>query len=91
MTAVHLLRQYWDWAGSNIGAMPACGLIAAVSAAAFRRPLARLWHRLIGEHPAIAEIRRAANAAQQIAADLYEHHTGQPHELASPPGNEKRG
>jgi len=25
---LHWLRAYWEWAGSNIGAMPACGAIA---------------------------------------------------------------
>jgi hypothetical protein len=26
--ALHWLGRYWAWAGSNIGAMPACGLLA---------------------------------------------------------------
>jgi hypothetical protein len=25
---LHWVSTYWDWAGSNIGAMPACGAIA---------------------------------------------------------------
>lgn len=96
MTAVHLLRQYWEWAGSNIGAMPACGLIAVLSAACFRRPLARWWHRHFGMKAELEEIRDIAASAHRIAADLFERHAGRPHELAPPsPGeesvNEKRG
>lgn len=75
----HWLREYWGWAGSNIGAMPACGLIAVLSAAVFRKPLARWWHRHFGMKAELAEIRDAAAAAHRIAADLFEHHTGERH------------
>jgi hypothetical protein len=75
----HLLLRYWAWAGSNIGAMPGCGLVAVVSAVCFRKPLAAWWHKHFGMKADLAEIRDAAAAAHRIAADLFEHHTGQAH------------
>ena len=54
MTVVHWLAWYWDWAGSNIGAMPGCGLVAVAAALVFRRWLGRhlaaWWHRHHGPH-----------------------------------------
>lgn len=79
MIALHWLRLYWDWAGSNIGAMPGCGLVAVASAACFRKPLARWWHRHFGAQAELAGIKAAAESAHRIAADLFEHHTGRQH------------
>lgn len=87
MIAFHLLRQYWDWAGSNIGAMPACGIVAIAFAVCFRKPLARWWHKHFGAQAELAEIRETAAAACRIAADLFEHHTGRVHPCA--PDSEK--
>ncbi len=76
---MHLLAAYWNWAGSNIGAMPACALIAGVFAAVFRKPLSRWWHRHSGMQGELAEIREMAAAAHRITADLFERHAGHPH------------
>lgn len=75
----HWLRWYWDWAGSNVGAMPACGLFAVLSAVCFRRPAAAWWHRHFGARQDLADIKAVADAAHRIAADLYKHHTGHHH------------
>lgn len=54
MAALHLLARYWAWAGSNVGAMPACGAIAAGFAFIFRdrlgRTLAAWWHKHHKQH-----------------------------------------
>ena len=60
---IHWLRLYWDWAGSNIGAMPGCGLVALAAAWVFRKQLARVWDWLKAElhaetHTALADMRR---------------------------------
>ena len=73
------LHLYWAWAGSNIGAMPACGALAIVSAACFQKPLARWWHKHLGAKAELADIKSTADAAHRIAADLFEHHVGQRH------------
>ncbi len=83
----HWLRAYWDWAGSNIGAMPGCGLVALAFTVAFRKPVSRLWRWIVGEKAEIEDIRRAAAAAHRIAADLYRHHTGEAHEHAPERGD----
>jgi hypothetical protein len=79
MIIFHALRVYWDWAGSNIGAMPGCGAVAVVSAVAFRKPLAAWWKKHFGAQADLSEIRAAAQSAHRIAADLYRHHTGRDH------------
>jgi len=86
---VRWLSWYWDWAGSNIGAMPACGLLAAGFAIGCRKPLARWWHKHFGVRAELAEIRDAAAAAHRIAADLFEHHAGHAHPCA--PHRESEG
>lgn len=74
----HAWHQYWAWTGGNIGAMPLEALITAVVAFVFRGPIGRL----LGGRAA-----RDAKAARQIAADLFEHHTGRAHPDAPAPGN----
>jgi hypothetical protein len=71
LAAWHAWCRYWDWAGSNIGAMPGCGAVAAVAGACFRKPLRAWWRRHSGAD--------AAEAAHRIAADLWRHHTGTDH------------
>lgn len=83
----HWLRWYWDWAGSNIGAMPGCALAAVVFAVCFRKPAAAWWRRHFGAGAELAAIRATADAAHRIAADLFEHHTGERHP-AAPAGRE---
>lgn len=85
---IHLWRSYWAWVGGNVGAMPLQALITAVAALLFRRPVSRMWHRLVGERADAEDIRRAAAAAHRIAADLFEHHVGQPHPAAPEPESE---
>jgi hypothetical protein len=74
---IHLLAAYWAWAGSNVGAMPACALVAGIFTMTFLSPIKKFWHKHFG--PDIEDIRDAANAAHRIAADLYEKHTGHKH------------
>jgi hypothetical protein len=76
---VRLWNEYWAWTGGNIGAMPLQAVIGVVFAVALGRPASRLWRRLVGERADVEDIRRAAAAAHQIAADLFEHHTGSVH------------
>lgn len=98
-----LMRWYWDLTGGNILAIPAEALITAAAgglfALVFRKPLARLAARarraiqaLHAARADAAEARASAAAAHQIAADLYQHHTGRAHPRApDPPSNLKEG
>ena len=72
-------HHYWAWTGGNVGAMPLQALIAAVAGLVLRKPLRRLWQHIVGERADVEDIRRAAAAAHKIAADLFEHHTGEAH------------
>lgn len=51
---MHLLARYWSWAGSNVGAMPACGAVAFAFAFIFRdrigHALAAWWHKHHRQH-----------------------------------------
>lgn len=87
-----MIRQYWDWVGGNIGAMPLEFLITAIATAVggylLRRPLARLVSWLRREQDAaLAEARDDARKARAIAADLYRHVTGERHPHA--PGRDE--
>jgi hypothetical protein len=83
----HGLLWYWDWAGSNIGAMPACGLLALLVGAPLTwllrdrigAGLSGWYRRHFGHGAELAEIRATADKAHRIAADLYLHHTGKTH------------
>jgi hypothetical protein len=54
------LAAYWAWAGSNIGAMPACGLLALAAGAPLTyllrdrigHTLAAWWHKHHRQHMA---------------------------------------
>lgn len=80
---MHVARQYWDWTGGNIGAMPLQGLIAFAAGLIFRHPLARFfaWFRK-EEAGRAAQAARDARDARKIAADLYERVTGEQHPRA---------
>lgn len=82
-------HHYWAWTGGNIGAMPLQALIAGVVGLVFRKPLRRGWHAMVGERADVDDLRRAAAAAQKIAADLFEHHTGERHPHAPAEREEK--
>ena len=84
MIIAHLLLSYWDWAGSNVGAMPACGLVALGAGYLFRKPLGRLAARVHGkllepvrEHLRVIEAH--AEKAHRIAADTHKALTGADH------------
>jgi len=79
---------YWSWVGGNIGAMPLQALISLAAALLLVRPIKRAWHHLAGKH--ITAAREAAERAHRIAADLYEHHTGQRHPDAPASESEAR-
>lgn len=83
------LRDYWSWTGGNIGAMPLQALITVAATLVLRKPISRAWHRLVGEHADLEDIRRAAGTACRIAADLFEHQTGGRHKDA--PEHESEG
>ena len=86
---VTLWHHYWSWTGGNIGAMPLQAVIAAVAGIAFRKPLRKAWHALVGERADLADLRCAVTSAHRIAADLHEHVTGERHPHA--PDNESEG
>ena len=54
MWLLHELAAYWRWAGSNVGAMPACSIVAAVFGILGRnwigRRLAKWWDKHHGPH-----------------------------------------
>ena len=84
---MHVFLTYFGWpygaTWSNVGAMPACGVVAAVAAFVFRdrigRALSGWWKRHFGHHEEIAELREMAATAHQIMADLFQHQTGVRH------------
>ena len=83
------LRHYWDYTGGNIAAMPLQAAITVAATLVFRKPIARAWRRVVGEKADIEDVKRVAAAAHRIAADLFEHHTGERHEAA--PDRESEG
>jgi hypothetical protein len=93
------LLRYWNWAGSNIGAMPACGLLALAIGAPITyllrdrigHALKGWWQRHLGHAAELAELREIASKAQRIAADTYRHHTGRDHPDAPSSPRAERG
>jgi hypothetical protein len=79
---IGLLDHYWSWTGGNIAAMPLQAVITVAVTLLLRKPIKRAWHRAVGEHADLEDIRRAAAAAHKIAADLHEHLTGEVHSHA---------
>lgn len=73
------LRDYWSWVGGNIGAMPLQAVITVVATLLLRRHVARWWHHLVGERADIEDVKRMAESARRIAADLFERNTGERH------------
>lgn len=76
----------------NVGAMPVCGVLAAVFAFLFRDHIGRVlrtwWHRHFGHADELAEIRDLAARAHRIAADTHRHVTGRHHPDAPGGANE---
>ena len=79
--------HYWAGVGGNVGAMPLQALITVAATLLLRKHVARWWHHLVGERADLEDVKRMAEAAHRIAADLFEHQTGQAHSHA--PGKEK--
>lgn len=73
---------WWQWVFQNIIPTYVCLIAGAVIGFVFRGPISRLWRRAFGEKADIEDVKRMAAAAQRIAADLFEHHTGQRHQAA---------
>lgn len=73
---------WWQWVIQNILPTVVCSAAAVAFAVIFRARVARWWHQLVGDRADIEDLRRAAAAAQRIAADLFEHHTGERHSAA---------
>lgn len=86
-----MLARYWDWVGGNIGAMPLQAVITVSATLLLRKPVARWWRALVGERADLDDVRRAAEDARRIAADLFEHHTGTAHPAAPDPRQMKEG
>lgn len=74
-----LWHQYWTWVGGNVGAMPLQAVITVAATLFFRKPIARLYHHVVGDKLDIEDVRSVAASAHKIAADLYEHVTGEQH------------
>lgn len=81
-----MIGQYWNLTGGNILAMPPEFVITVAAGLLFGKPLRRLWHRVFGERADMQDLKRMAEAAERraataarIAADLFEHHTGEAH------------
>ena len=79
-----MLSSYWHWTGGNIGALPLEALVTALAGLVFRKRIRRWYERardraLRPLHDHLAEIRKTADAAHRINADLYLHHIGKEH------------
>lgn len=74
-----MLAHYWAAVGGNIEAMPLQAVITVAATLLLRKHVARWWRHLVGEKADIEDVRRLAESARQIAADLFEHHTGERH------------
>lgn len=95
---IALWDRYWAWVGGNVGAMPLQAVITVIATLLLGRPLRWLWHRVFGERADMQDLKRMAEAAERraataarIAADLFEHHTGEAHpEAPAKPESEAR-
>lgn len=74
-----MLAHYWAAVGGNIEAMPLQAVITVAATLLLRKHVARWWRHLVGEKADLEDVRRLAESARQIAADLFEHHTGGRH------------
>lgn len=81
--------HYWAATGGNVEAMPLQALITVAATLVLRKPISRAWRRLVGERADLEDVRRMADSARRIAADLFEHQTGERHQDA--PDHESEG
>jgi hypothetical protein len=82
-------NYWWQWVFQNIVPTYVCLLAGAVIGVVFRNRIMRAWRGLVGERADIEDVKRMADAARRIAADLFEHHTGERHPDA--PEHEREG
>lgn len=83
----HYWHQYWTWVGGNVGAMPLQAVITVAATLVLRKPISRLYHHVVGDRLDMDDVRAVAASAHKIAADLYEHVTGEAHpEAPQAPG-----
>jgi hypothetical protein len=73
----------WGTAGNLVAAV-LCAAAAAAWGWLFRYRIKEWWARIHPHGDAITEIREMAAAARRIAADTYEHHTGERHPDSPP-------
>jgi hypothetical protein len=86
----HWVSAYWNYIGGNVAATPVCGALAVTFTVVFRKPIAAWWRRHFGAQADLRDIKKVAEDARQIAADVFEHHTGHAHHLAPPPEPKER-
>lgn len=75
--------HYWAIIRPNIYALPAEFLAGVIFGVAVDRQLRKWWRKNFGMKAELDDIRDVAGHARTIAADLFEHHTGQAHPLMS--------
>lgn len=77
----HGLLHYWELIRVNIYALPPEFIIGAIFGIAVDRPLRKWWKKNFGMKAELEDIRAVAGHARSIAADLFEHHTGEVHPI----------
>jgi len=83
-----VLAHYWAAVAGNIEAMPLQAVITVAATLLLRRHVARWWRHLVGEKADLEDVRRMAESARRIAADLFEHQTGERHRESPDNGSE---
>lgn len=83
-----MLAHYWSEVAGNIEAMPLQAVITVLATLLLRKHVARWWRHLVGEKADLEDVKRMAESARQIAADLFEHKTGERHPDAPDGGSE---
>ena len=82
--------DYWvQWTFQNIVPTYVCLLAGAAIGVIFRDRIMRAWRRMVGDRADIEDVKRMAESACRIAADLFEHQTGGRHKDA--PEHESEG
>lgn len=84
-----MIGHYWAAVYGNIAAMPLQAVITVVATLLLRKHVRRWWHHLVGERADLEDVKRIAESARHIAADLFERNTGERHPHA--PDNEREG
>lgn len=77
--------QTWG-IGGNLLATLVAAFLGATFGVAFRRPIARFWHKHFSKVDELSEIKDYVQKAHQIVSDNFKHLTGEDHPH-SPNGN----